>query len=57
MEEVKRICYQLRELPYVDTLVLDTEIKSDYPKMDLARDIASWLAASYHTLEACQVMA
>lgn len=40
LEEVKNICDEIRNLSYVDTVVVDTEIKSDFLRMDLAKEIA-----------------
>lgn len=52
LKEVSSICSTLSKLPYVYPLVIDTEIKSDLLRMDLARDIAKWLGAKYYELEA-----
>lgn len=52
LKEVSSICSTLRELPYIYPLVIDTEIKTDLLRMDLAKDIAKWLGAKYYELEA-----
>ncbi len=50
-KEVQNLCYELKNLSYVDVVVIDTEVKSDFLKMDLAKDIAEWLSALYFPLE------
>ena len=50
LEESRNICYELKNLPYVDTVVVDTEIKN-FLRMDLTKDIAKWLSAFYFSLE------
>lgn len=51
LEEVQRIASKIREIPYVDSLVIDSENKNDYLKFDLSRELATWLAASYYELD------
>ncbi|WP_038056632.1 VWA domain-containing protein [Thermodesulfobacterium hydrogeniphilum] len=51
LEETENICYELKNLSYVDAVVVDTEIKRDFLKMDLAKEIAEWLGALYFALE------
>ena len=50
-KETQNICYEIKNLPYIDSVVIDTEVKSDFLKMDLAKDIAEWLSALYFPLE------
>ncbi len=51
LNEVKNICYEIKRVSCVDSLVIDTEIKKDFLRLDLARDIANWLSALYFPLE------
>ncbi len=50
-KEIKNLCQEFKELSYVDFVVIDTEVKSDYLKMDLAKEIATWGSAYYFLLE------
>ena len=51
MKETKNLCYSLKELWYVDPVVIDTEIKDDVLRFDLAKELAEWLDAKYFCLE------
>jgi len=51
LKEAKRLCLEIAELPYLDTVVVDTEAKDDFIRFDMAKDLASWLGAQYFTIE------
>ena len=50
-EEVKRAASLLRELPFTETMVVDTERKSGLVRTDNARAIADQLGAAYFSIE------
>ncbi|MBO8144557.1 MAG: VWA domain-containing protein [Thermodesulfobacterium sp.] len=49
--EVKRICSEIGKLSYVDSVVIDCELKNNFLKMDLAKELAKWLSGKYFLLE------
>ncbi len=51
LDETKRICEEIRKLTYIDSVVVDCEIKKNFLKMDLAMDLAKWLSGRYFLLE------
>lgn len=50
-QEVRRICNEIRNLDYLDKIVIDCEIKQNFLKMELAKDLANWLEGKYFLLE------
>lgn len=50
-QEVRRICNEIRNLDYLDKIVIDCEIKQNFLKMELAKDLANWLDGEYFLLE------
>ena len=50
-KEAQNLCYSLKELWYVDPVVIDTEVKDDILRFDLAKELAEWLGAKYICLE------
>ncbi len=50
-EELKSICFMLKDFPLSDFIVIDTEKKDKFIKMDMARRIAEWLQARYFLIE------
>lgn len=51
IEEVKNICSMLRDFQSTDFIVVDTEKKDRFMKMDLAVKIAEWLQARYYSID------
>ena len=51
MKETQRLCREIQSLPYVDSIVVDTEIKRDIMRMDLSEKISDWLSAKYYPIE------
>ncbi len=51
LKEVQNISQEIKNLPYIETIVVDTEVKSEFLRMDLAKDLAQWLSATYIPLE------
>ncbi|WP_353684708.1 VWA domain-containing protein [Thermodesulfovibrio sp. 3907-1M] len=50
-EELKSICFMLKDFPSSDFIVIDTEKKDKFMKMDLAGRIAEWLQARYFLID------
>lgn len=50
-EELPNICLMLKEFSSTDFIVIDTEKKDKFMKMDLAFKIAEWLEAKYFLME------
>ncbi|GAB6182390.1 vWA domain-containing protein [Thermodesulfovibrio hydrogeniphilus] len=50
-EEIQSICFMLRDMPATDFIVIDTEKKNSFIKMDLAFKIAEWLNARYFLID------
>ena len=50
-EELRSICFMLKDFPLTDFIVIDTEKKNKFMKMDLASRIAEWLQAGYYSIE------
>ncbi|GAB6161565.1 hypothetical protein JCM12298_07240 [Desulfothermus naphthae] len=38
-------------MSYVDSVVIDCELKKNFLKMDLAKELAKWLSGKYFLLE------
>jgi magnesium chelatase subunit D len=51
LEELKSVCFMLKDFPLTDFIVIDTEKKDKFMKMDLAIEIAEWLQATYHSID------
>lgn len=51
LKELESVCLLLRDFPSVDCIVIDTENKKGFLKMDVAVKIAHLLEARYATLE------
>ncbi|MEJ5226711.1 AAA family ATPase [Thermodesulfovibrio sp.] len=51
LKELESVCILLRGFPHVDFIVIDTENKKGFLKMDMAVKIAHLLEARYATLE------
>jgi len=51
LKETQRLCREIQSLPYVDSIVVDTEIKRDIMRMDLSEKISDWLSAKYYPIE------
>lgn len=51
LEELKSVCFMLKDFPLTDFIVIDTEKKDKFMKMDLAIKIAEWLQATYHSID------
>jgi len=50
-EEVRDLCSILKGYPLIDFIVVDTEKKDKFMRMDLAKKIAEWLGAKYFQIE------
>lgn len=50
-EELQKICFTLKSMPGVDFVVVDTEKKNKFMKMDIAFKIAEWLSAKYFSVD------
>lgn len=50
-EELQTICLNFRNLPFVDFIVIDTEKKQSFIKMDLALNLAQLIGAKYFQME------
>ncbi len=50
-EELQNISFILKGFPSTDYIVIDTEKKDKFMKMDLAHKIAQWLNAKYFLIE------
>ena len=50
-KETKNLCQALKELDFLDTVVIDAEVKDELIRFDLAKDLAKDLNASYFCLE------
>lgn len=51
LEELQRICFMLKDFPFVDFIIIDTENKKGFMKIDLALRIAQWLGGRYFLME------
>ncbi len=51
VEEAFKICMEIRKLQYVDTLVIDCEVKNNFLKMELPKELAYRLGGRYFLLE------
>ncbi|RKX58294.1 MAG: hypothetical protein DRP29_06875 [Thermodesulfobacteriota bacterium] len=51
LEEVQSLCQILQKIPLVDYIVIDTENKESFLRMNLALKLSQWLNAHYFTLE------
>ncbi|RLG12851.1 hypothetical protein DRN73_01335 [Candidatus Pacearchaeota archaeon] len=51
LEEVQSLCQILQKIPLVDYIVIDTENKDSFLRMNLALKLSQWLNAHYFTLE------
>jgi len=51
LEELQNICFMLKDFPSTDFIVIDTEKKDSFMKMDLAFRISQWLQARYFQIE------
>lgn len=50
-EELKSICFMLKDFPQSDFIVIDTEKKDKFMTMNLASKIADWLNARYFLMD------
>ncbi|MEN2994235.1 MAG: AAA family ATPase [Thermodesulfovibrio sp.] len=50
-EELRNICFLLKELSSTDFIVIDTEKKNSFMKTDLAFSLAQWLQAKYFLMD------
>ncbi|WP_059175850.1 hypothetical protein [Thermodesulfovibrio aggregans] len=50
-EELKSICFMLKDFPQSDFIVIDTEKKDKFMTMNLASKIAEWLNARYFLMD------
>ncbi|WP_162138230.1 VWA domain-containing protein [Thermodesulfobacterium thermophilum] len=50
-EEVRKICSTLKNIPKVDFVVVDTEKKNKFIKIDMALKIAEWLSGKYFKID------
>ncbi len=50
-EELRDICFLLKDIPSTDFILIDTEKKDNLIKMDLAFRLAQWLQARYFLIE------
>lgn len=51
LEEIQNICFMLKDFLSTDFIVIDTEKKDSFMKMDLAFRVAQWLQARYFLME------
>jgi magnesium chelatase subunit D len=51
LEELQRICFMLKDFQFVDFIIIDTENKKGFMKIDLALRIAQWLGGRYFLME------
>lgn len=51
IEELQSICFMLKKETSVDFIIIDTEKKNSFIKMDLAFKLAQWLQARYFLME------
>lgn len=51
LEELQSVCFMLKDFPLTDFIVIDTEKKDKFMKMDLAIKIAEWLQGIYHSID------
>ncbi|MFN3406872.1 MAG: AAA family ATPase [Caldimicrobium sp.] len=50
-DELQKICFVLRNIPYVDYIIIDTE-KKGIIRTDYAKNLSLWLNARYFSIEA-----
>lgn len=50
-EELQSICCMLKKLPMVDFIVIDTEKKNNFIKIDAAFKVSEWLSAKYFLMD------
>lgn len=51
LEEARRIAAEISKLDYVDTIIVDCELKGDLIRLDLTGELSQWLKAQLFTLE------
>ncbi len=51
LDEIRDICFLLKDFPSTDFIIIDTEKKDNFIKMDLAFSLAKWLQAGYFLIE------
>jgi len=50
-EELQSICFMFKDFYSTDFIIIDTEKKDSFIKMDLAFRLAQWLQAKYHSID------